>query len=147
MTGTTDETLLVLDGMGVPLYSARGLSMSITPTSAAKGAIKRTVNGEAVPLVQAQMFKYDANITCKDQEAPSLDGVFAGKELTVHCPFEFCYLTVGGSPNRGEVSGSSRTQGDFTYYRPVMIFIVVDWDLGNDEYPHDYNWKLALTEK
>jgi hypothetical protein len=141
------ETLLIMSTIGVPLYSARGLTQSLTPVSAAKPEPRRTINGELRWLGLTQMQKYDSVITCTDQQAPSFDGVWPGMAVLVNCVQELAYLTAGGSPGRTVVPGSTpRTSGDFTYYYPQIAFMVLDFEQGMDEYRHDYQWRLSLRE-
>jgi hypothetical protein len=139
-------TLLILNPFGVPLYAARGLTQTLTPVAEAKPAPLRTINGEARFLGGSQMRKYDSVITCTDVDAPPFSGVWPGDTVTVDCVFELAYLTATGSPERNVVSSSSRIIGDFTYYRPQMDFLVVDFDQSKDEYGCDYQWRLTLTE-
>ena len=140
-------TLLVMTPIGVPLYSARGLTQTLTPVQEAKPAPQRTINGEARFLGGSQMRKYESTITCTDQNAPPFDGLWPGEEIVVECVCELSYKTSGGGPDRGAVTCSSRTVGDFTLYRPIMNFMVVDYNQSFAEYPHDYQWQLTLTEK
>jgi len=64
-------TLLVMSTIGVPLYSARGLTQTLTPVSEAKPTPRRTINGELRWLGLTQMQKYESTISCTDQEAPA----------------------------------------------------------------------------
>ncbi len=67
----------------------------------------------------AQFRKYKSSISCRDQEPPAIDGVWPGHVVTVECVAELSYPT-GGSPARPVVSGSTRTQGGFVFYRPQL---------------------------
>lgn len=147
MTLPTEMTLLVMTPIGVPLYSARGLTQTLTPVPEAKPTPRRTVNGEARFPGSSQMRKYDSVITCTDQNAPPFGGLWPGDIVTVDCVVELSYKTAGGSPERTVVSGSSREVGDFTIYRPRIEFMAVDFDQGKAEYPADYQWRLTLTER
>lgn len=139
-------TLLVMNTIGVPLYSARGLTQTLTPAAEAKPTPRRTVNGELRWLGLSQMRKYDSVITCTDQQAPAFNGVWPGMEVLVDCVCELAYKTSGGSPAYDVVSGSSYVVGDFTYYRPQIAFMVTDWQQSTPEYTHDYEWQLSLRE-
>lgn len=144
----SDDTILVMDEIGVPLYSARGLTQTLTPSPEAKPNPRRTINGEGRSMALAQMQKYDSTITCKDQSAPALDNVWPGMTVVVSCIQELGYPTATGTAQRTAVAASERTTADgFTYYRPKITFIVLDKDEGYDEWPHDYQWKLTLREK
>lgn len=141
------ETLLILSPIGVPLYSARGLTQTLTPSPEAKPTPRRTWNGELRWLGQNQMRKYDSEITCTDQQAPAFGGAWPGDIITVNCVCELAYADVtGATPERTVVGGSSHVIGEFVYYRPQITFMVLDYDVSNDEYKHDYAWKLSLRE-
>lgn len=140
-------TLLVMSTIGVPLYSARGLTQTLTPVAEAKPTPRRTINGELRWLGLTQMQKYDSTITCTDQQAPAFDGVWPGMAVLVDCVQELGYLTAGGSPGRTVVPGSDlREVGDFTYYRPQIAFMVIDFNQSMEEYKSDYQWQLMLRE-
>lgn len=146
------QTLLVISSpMGVPLYSARGLSQAISPIAAIGGGgggnlIRRTINGASVDLTYSQFRKYESKITCSDQQAPALDGIWPGMEVTVECVAELTYLTLGGSPSRPVVSGSDHVVGDFTAYRPVLTMRVKDFSTQSDEWNAVVSWSLDLEE-
>jgi hypothetical protein len=133
--------------IGVPLYSARGLTQTFSHAEEAKPSPRRTVNGTLRVLGLTTMRKIVSDITCTDQNAPAIDGLWEGMTIVVDCVFELSYKTIGGTPSRTVVSGSSRTTTDgFTYYRPRITFMIVDISMSNDEYAHDYNWKIGLKE-
>jgi hypothetical protein len=73
-----DPTELRLVGMGVPPYSARGLSQSLEPIDAAMH-LERTINGELLDLSYEPMQKYKSTISGSDQLPPAVDGVWPGK--------------------------------------------------------------------
>lgn len=144
---TADEmTLLIISPIGVPLYAARGLTQTLTPVAEAKPPPQRTINGEARFLGGNQMRKYDSVITCTDHNAPPFSGLWPGDLVLVQCVCELSHLT-GTVAERSVVSGSSRTVGDFTLYRPTIEFLVVDFDQAIQEYAAEYQWRLSLTEK
>ena len=147
MNGTNSLTLLVMSPIGVPLYSARGLTQTLTPVSEAKPTPRRTINGELRWLGLTQMQKYESVISCTDQDAPRLDGIWPGQAVLVNCVCELAYVT-GGSPGRTVVPGTTpRTTADgFEYYYPQIAFMVVDYNTSMAEYEHDYQWQLTLRE-
>jgi hypothetical protein len=138
-------TLLALSGMGVPPYSARGLKQSYSPITQAV-QLRRTVNGLLVDLSSTQFEKYASTITGSDQQPPACDGVWPGKLVTVDCLFELCYKTIGGTASRTEVAGSSRVEGEFTFYRPQLIMRVVSYNCDNDEWAAGVDWSMQLEE-
>lgn len=140
-----EGTLLVLSSMGVPLYSARGLTQTLTPIEQAFDQ-RRDINGTLVDISVSAFRKFKSTITCNDFNAPALDGVFIGQVLTVSCVSELSYPTSGGSPSRSVVSGSSRTLGAFTFYRPQMNMMVTGFNTSTNEWGADVAWQLDLEE-
>lgn len=138
-------TLLVISGEGFPPYSTRGLIQTLDLIEQA-GDFERDVNGELVDLSPDQMRKFKSTITCTDQQAPALEEVWPGTILTIQCANERSYKTAGGSPIRPVVAGSSRVDGDYTFYRPELIMMVISYTLGHNEYEAEYNWQLVLEE-
>jgi len=138
-------TLLVISGPGMPPYAARGLSQTLDPIDAA-GVLARTVNGGLIDFSPPQMRKYKSTISCTDQDAPALDGIWPGMPLTVDCVSELGYLTAGGTPQRDAVPGSERTAGAWTWYRPRLDMVVVSYSASTNEYGAEVGWTLDLEE-
>jgi len=140
-----NETLLVLSGIGVAPYSARGLEQTLQPIDAA-AQLRRTINGALRNLSETQLRKYTTTISGSDQLSPAVNGIWPGKTVTVDCIAELCYPTASGSPDRSVVSGSSRVEGAMTYYRPQLSMMVTEWQLREDEYGRQVSWSLQLEE-
>jgi hypothetical protein len=138
-------TLLVISGPGMPTYAARGLTQTLDPINAA-GSLARTVNGALINLSPSQMQKYASTISCEDVDTPALDGVWPGAFVTVDCVPELGYLTTGGSPERTVVTGSSRTAGAWTWYRPRLEMRVISYKVSTNEYGAQTSWTLDLEE-
>lgn len=140
-----DETVLSLSGVGVPPYSARGLTQTLEPIDQAAN-LQRTINGALVDLSSVSFRKYKSTITGSDQRPPACDGVWPGRELVVDCVTTLCY-PQGGSPQRPEVAGSSFTEDGFTYYRPQLTMLVTGFQLSEDEWGAVISWTMTLEEK
>lgn len=138
-------TNLRLDAIGVPPYSCRGATQSLQAISQAK-QIKRTVNGGLRDISFDGFKKYSSTISCDDQEPPAFDGVWPGLQVIVDCISELSYKTLGGTPERNVVPGSSRTSGNYTIYRPQLTCLIVDFQVQRDEYGAATNWSLDLEE-
>ena len=136
-------TVLSFSGLNVPPYSARGLTQTLEPI-AQKSQLRRTVNGSLVDLSAPQFKKYRSTISCRDMQAPAFSGLWQGTILTVDCVAELAYLTASGSPERTVVS--SRTDGDYTFYRPRLTMRVVSFNTVQDEYQAEVGWDLSLEE-
>jgi hypothetical protein len=72
----------LIDGIGIPDYSARGLTQTLEPIEAAI-SLRRTINGGLKDLSFAQFRKYKSTISCHDQEPPAVDGVWPGHVVTI----------------------------------------------------------------
>ena len=137
--------VLTLSGIGVPPYSARDASQTLEPIGSSQ-QLRRTINGELIDISRAEFRKYRSTISCVDQQPPAIDGVWPGQVLTVGCISELSYLTAGGAPARPLGSGSARTEGDYTFYRPSLTMRVAAFSQDTDEYGAVVSWSLQLEE-
>jgi hypothetical protein len=126
-------------------YATRGITQTLDPIEAAT-SLRRTVNGTLVNIASTQFKKYRSTVSCADQVPPAFDGLWPGQSLTVKCAAELSYKTSGGSPSRSVVSGSSRTEGDWTYYRPELTMRVVRLTTNSNEWGAIVSWTLELEE-
>jgi hypothetical protein len=138
-------TLLSISGIDLPPYATRDITQTLEPIQQAKQT-RRTVDGVLRDISAPQFQKYKSTITCTDQQDPSLDGIWPGKQVTVDCVAELGYKTSGGSAQRTVVTSSSRTDGDFTFYRPRLTMRVVSYSQQTNEYGADVGWQLDLEE-
>ena len=138
------DTDLVLTGIGIPDFSARGLRENLRPIEG--GSLRRTVNGALVDVTESSFRKYALAITGSDQEPPAFDSTWRGQSVTVDALTKLSYPTSGGSPGRTVVPGSSVVNGSFTVYRPRLTMLVVDWTLERDEWGAVIGWSLDLEE-
>lgn len=146
MISRENPTILRLWGMGVPLYSARGITQTLEPIDSSV-QVKRTVNGALRDLSEAQFRKFKSSITCSDQDPPATDGRWPGTIVTVECIVELSYLTIGGMPERTPVDYSMRTSGDHTFYRPELEMMVSGAPtISKDEYGATVSWTIQLEE-
>jgi hypothetical protein len=138
-------TVFRLSAMGVPPYSARGLTQTLAPIAQA-AQLKRTVNGNLKDVSFDGFKKYQSTVSGDDQEPPAVDGVWPGLEVVVDCIEELSYRTVGGSPERAVVEGSSRVSGNYTIYRPRLSMRIVGFTMSKNEYDATINWSMELEE-
>lgn len=138
------ETLLVIAGVGVPPYSGRGITETLAPIDEAENVV-RTVNGGTLNLSPPQMQKYAITIEGEDINAPALGGVWPGTELVIDCISELAYPT-GGTPERTVVTGSSRTDGTHTFYRPQLTVKLTHFESETDEWGLVVSWTLEAVE-
>lgn len=143
-----DETILNITPIGLPPYSVRGVTETLSPIVA---NLERTANGGFVDLTPPQFRKYKVVLTCEDMDSPALDGIWPGAQLVIDCLTELPFLT-GGSPEavpqRTAVSGSERTEGDFTFYRPQLtVRVTQPWQIVTDEYGARVGWQMECEEE
>ena len=138
------DTLLLLSGIGIPAWSARGLTQTLQPIEAA-GSQRRTVNGTLVDLSLSQFRKYRSTIRCSDMEAPALDGIWPGHVVTVDCVVELS-CSSPATPSKIIVPGSQRLEGDFTFYRPRLVMQVIGHSIEKNEWGAVTGWTLELEE-
>lgn len=143
------ETELVISGDGMPPTSVRGISETLEP------------------IDNAQFDKYRLTLSCSDMNAPAFDNLRVGNWrrtvngglvdlsgngsiVTVDCLSELAYKTLGSSPapgpQRTAVSGSSRTSGDFTFYRPQLVVGLISKSQQTDEYGAVVQWQAEFEE-
>jgi hypothetical protein len=139
------ETLLILDSMGIPLYSGRGIKQTLKPISEAAN-LQRDVNGSLEDVSYEPFRKYETTITCTDMAAPALDGIWPGMTVVIDCVCELAYLTSTAGPSRTAVESSERYEGNFSIYRPRLTCKVTDFSTDIDEWPADVAWQLTAQE-
>jgi hypothetical protein len=159
MSLATEGTILVITplsgvaGLTLTPWSGRDLTQTLDPiTGAGTGGsalgtwLRESTNGELLDLSYPWFRKLESTITCKDTQTPCLNDVWKGQLCVVDCIIERSYVTGLGSPDRPEVSGSSRTEGGFTFYRPQLTMRITDIKNSLTEYHVDYSWQISLRE-
>jgi hypothetical protein len=133
---------------GVTPYSARGLKGTLRPIDAAQGIdkLRRTVNGTLISIAAPQMWKYRLEVQGEDVAPAALDGLWVGMQASVDCHVELAFLTAGGSASRPMVPGSEWVEGDYTYYRPQFVMLIVELETSRDEWGASVGWSMALEE-
>ena len=142
------ETLLVISGVDLPPWSCFGIEQSLVPLAQQVQAV-RTVNGNLLNLAGDQFNgKYASEISCSDRtRVPALDGVYLGQVVTVDCVIELAYLDgSGATPTKDVVPGSSRTEGDYVFYRPRLEMMIIDHQVSFNEAGVEVGWSLTLEE-
>jgi hypothetical protein len=141
-------TFDLVAGPGVNPYSARGLRGTLSPIDAARGTDKlaRTVNGGLIDISAPQMRKYKLEVSGNDYAPPALDGLWVGMIVNVNSHVELAVLTATGTTSRPPVTGSLRTEGDYTYYCPSFQMRVVEYQVDREEWEQSVSWSLGLEE-
>jgi hypothetical protein len=140
------STLLKISGVGMSPYAARGLTQTLTVINETPD-MRRTINGELVDFSYEQFRKYSSTISGNDQQPPGVGGIWPGMQVDVECIAELCFVTAEGAAERTVVGGSSRVEGIYTFYRPVLVMLITGFDQSFDEYSAQVQWSLKLEEK
>jgi len=130
--------------MGVPLYSARGLSQTLEVIDASKN-MRRSINGVLIDVAHEQFRKYKSKITCTDVRTPAIDGIWPGMTVDVDCVAMLSYIS-GGTPSRTVVSGSDFTESGYVFYRPRLTMLITQILNQYDEWPGMVPWEIDLEE-
>jgi hypothetical protein len=138
------QSVLQISVMGVPLYSARGLSQTLEPIAASKNQ-RRSINGILTNVAHSQFCKYISKITCTDARTPAVDGIWPGLTVVVDCA-AFLSYPAGGLPHRTVIAGSAFTEGSFTFYRPRLTMMITTTTLQVDEWAGTVPWEIDLEE-
>lgn len=144
------ETLLTIttvdDGGNVlPLYSARGITQTLETIDGAMFQA-RTVNAELVDLSVSRFRKFKSVISALDQRPPSRDDIWPGRKVAVGCAYLLSYPTIGGTPSRSVLTGSAFIEGNFTFYQPLITFMLGKPSGNFDEWQSGYQWSLPMEE-
>lgn len=137
-------TLLRMEGMGVPPYSARGLTQTLAPIDQA-ASYARTVNGDLDDLSFSGFRKWKSNISGNDQKPPAVNGKWPGQIVQVDCIAEIS-MAAGDTPDRTVVPNSLDTEAGFTTYRPRLNMMVTAFNISHDEYGRQIGWSMDLEE-
>lgn len=138
------DTLLVLSGMGVPRYSARGVTQTLEPIEQA-AHLERSINGQMIDFSYEPFRKYKTQITGSDQRPPACSGLWPGKLITVDCVVELSAVE-SLPPERTPVEDSVYTEEGFTFYRPRLTMIVMSFSVDADEWSAGIGWNLVAEE-
>ena len=126
-------------------YSARWLTQTLEPIEAS-AQLRRTVNGAPADLSYRLFRKYKTTISRQDQEPPGVEAVWPGQVVTVRCVTELCFPSATRSLARPAVTGSERTEGEFTFYPSVLSMMVTGFAVSGDEYAAAVSWQLQMEE-
>jgi hypothetical protein len=152
MVWWNEMTLLALTGIGIPPFSARGITQTLEPIDAAV-VQRRTINGVLVDLGQSEFRKYLSSLSCADMTSPAFNEVVIGTILTVDCIPELSVAGTLPTPHsswtgnaRPIVPGSLRERDGFIFYRPRLTMMVVGHSVEKDEFGAVVTWSLDLEE-
>jgi len=141
--GGTD---LVLSGHGIPRYSARGLTQTLTLIDAA-AQLFYSVNGTLLNFSPPQFRKFKSTISCTDVLPAALAALWPGVIVDVDCISPISYLPIIGSPVPDRTVVRSEVVHDYTYdWLRLTMGVMGPWTQSTDEYAAQTSWQLDLSE-
>lgn len=166
----SDETVLVLGDLIIPVGAGRGISQSLGRID--NGQLRRTVNGILVDTTRSINQKFVSTINATDMSAPTFAELWKGMELVVECisklrqfvvPAEdivtlirpaveesiFGYKPDGTKIEPIDVNGLVVTFAENIVrleFRPILTMLVVDITDDSDEYASSESWSIQLEE-
>ena len=141
----SDDTLLVLTGIGLPPYSARGLTQTLRSDRGGRQSAAhrqwhagRSVAG-AVPQVSL-----DHPLPGSAGAGPRWHLAGKGRDRELRCRALLSINRCAGEDL--SCPASQRTEGSFIFYRPQLVMQVVGFTMEKDEYGAATSWTLELEE-
>jgi len=125
LTTTPPYTLIAIDAIDFTDYAVRGITMTMTPIDQAKN-LARDCLGNLVDISVAQFQQFKVSITCTDNDAPELDGIWPGQDITITC--------------LPRMNGTSDT--------PLVLDCkVTSWNTSRDEWGAEIAWQLEAEQR
>ncbi|MBX9977743.1 MAG: hypothetical protein K2X98_05820 [Alphaproteobacteria bacterium] len=164
------ETELWIEGVGFPLFSARGCVQELIPVPGNDNLFQRTVNGDLIYLGDDSDVKYRTTIKCQDKEVPAFAHLWRGSLVKVGCmqpliqplsngkatlskPFidgsvKVCNRTHKSVPFNllGQDIRSEDCDDGYVIYRPILSMCLMDFLLSHNEWGAKAGWNLTLEE-
>src|SRR5262245_21382249 len=84
LSSSPPYTLLAIDTIDFSDFAVRGITMTLTPIDQAKN-VARDCLGNFIDISVAQFRQHKVTITCTDHEAPELEDVWPGQNITITC--------------------------------------------------------------
>src|SRR5262245_34644764 len=84
LTHSPPYTLLAIDNIDFSDPAVRGITMTLEPIDQAKN-VARDCLGALVDISVPQFRQHKVTITCTDQEAPMLEDIWPGQDITITC--------------------------------------------------------------
>ncbi len=164
------ETLLKIEGIEFPAFSARGCQQNLSIVSEAD-LFQRTINGELLFLGDEGGAKYTSTLTCQDKDIPALAHLSRGAVVKVSCiqtltqPLKAGKATpirsvVDGSlacfdikgrkipfkVSKGGVVDSGAIHEGYVRFRPILTMRIINFHFKIDEWGAKVGWTLELEE-
>src|SRR5262245_56792481 len=118
-------TLISINGIDFSDFSARGISMTLTPIDQAAN-VARDCLGQLIDISIAQFKQYKISISCTDNDAPELTGVWPGSDIEVTC-----------LPRMNSTSDTPL----------VIVAKVTSWNTSREEWNAEISWQIEAEQR
>jgi len=125
LTTTPPYTLVSISGIDFSDYAVRGIHMTLTPIDQAKN-VARDCLGNLIDVSVAQFRQHKITITCTDNDAPVLNGVWPGADITITC-----------LPRMDSISDTPL----------VLDCKVTSWNTNRDEWGAEIAWQIEAEQR
>jgi len=127
LTISPPYTLLAIDAIDFSDYAVRGITMTLEPIDQSK-ALVRDCLGHLVDISLFQFKQFKVTITCTDNEAPVLTGIWPGQDVTITC--------IPGM-------GAHNSTGDVL----IIGAKVTSWNTSRKEWDAEIAWQLEAEQR
>jgi hypothetical protein len=118
-------TLIAIDAIDFSDYAVRGITMTLTPIDQSKN-VARDCLGNLVDISVAQFRQHKITITCTDNDAPELAGIWPGQDISITC----------------------LPRMDSTSDTPLVIAAkVTSWNTSRDEWGAEIAWQIEAEQR
>lgn len=166
------ESLLKIQGVGLPPFSARGCKQELVPIP--NGVFRNTVNGKLMFLKTSDLQRYKTIIKCNDVNTPTLGNLFIGNEIEIECiqsiwqavdpktekvelirdyvPDSIVLINKNCKEFNFEINGLELSINPvcdeqlFVTFRPKLKMKITNFYSSNDEWELNSSWQLEAEE-
>jgi hypothetical protein len=125
LTTTPPYTLIAIDAIDFTDYAVRGITMTLELIDQSKN-LARDCLGNLVDISVPQFRQHKITITCTDNDAPELAGIWAGQDISITC--------------LPRMNGTSDT--------PLTILAkVTNWNTSRPEWDAEISWQLEAEQR
>ena len=133
---------LIISSVGLPPASIRGITQTLEYIDESIQT-RRNVNGELVDISDPIFRKFRSIVACEDQIAPAINGIWAGRIVTVDCVAEIP-MPPDGIAERPIVA--QRQDSGFILYRPRLVMMILKVNIDYNDWDAIVGWQMELEE-
>src|SRR5262245_20535875 len=117
-------TLISIDAIDFSDFAVRGITLTLEPIDQSKNTARDCL-GNLIDISLAQFRQMKVSITCTDNDAPELAGIWPGQDITITC--------------LPRMNGTSDTP-------LVIVAKVTSWNTSRNEWGAEIAWQLEAEQ-